>query len=51
MKLPRNGIDSLGYKLGTPDGWFGTKTTEAVLRFQGDHGLVQEGVVNPRTVI
>lgn len=42
-------LNSLGYNSGTPDGWFGSKTTDAVKRFQGDHGLVQEGIVNPRT--
>lgn len=42
-------LNSLGYNSGTADGWFGPITTNAVKRFQGDHGLVQEGIVNPRT--
>lgn len=51
VKMIQAKLNSLGYNSGTPDGWFGTKTTEAVLRFQRDHALVPEGVVNPRTRI
>ena len=42
-------LSSLGYLAGGPDGSFGPNTTDAVKRFQRDHGLIQEGVVNPRT--
>ena len=42
-------LNLLGYNLGNPDGWFDVNTINAVKRFQRDHGLVQEGVVNPRT--
>ena len=42
-------LNSLGYNAGSPDGWFGPVTTSAVKRFQSAHGLVPEGVVNPRT--
>ncbi|WP_407307129.1 peptidoglycan-binding protein [Desulfosporosinus sp. SB140] len=51
VKMIQVKLNSLGYNSGTPDGWFGPKTAETVLRFQRDHALVQEGVVNPRTRI
>jgi peptidoglycan L-alanyl-D-glutamate endopeptidase CwlK len=51
VKMIQLKLNSLGYNSGTPDGWYGKITTEAVLRFQGDHTLVQDGVVNPRTRI
>ena len=49
VKIIQVKLNSLEYNSGTPDGWFGPKTINAVKRFQGDHGLVQEGIVNPRT--
>jgi peptidoglycan L-alanyl-D-glutamate endopeptidase CwlK len=49
VKLIQAKLNSLGYYAGIPDGWFSQTTTDAVKRFQRDHGLVQEGVVNPRT--
>ena len=49
VKMIQVKLNSLGYNSGTSDGWFGLKTTNAVKRFQGDHGLVQEGIVTPRT--
>lgn len=42
-------LNSRGYNAGYPDGWFGQMTTNAVLNFQRDNGLIQEGIVNPRT--
>jgi len=49
VKMIQVKLNSLGYNSGIPDGWFGLKTTNAVKRFQADHGLVQEGIVIPRT--
>lgn len=49
VKMVQVKLNSLGYNSGTPDGWYGPITTNSVKRFQGDHGLVQEGIVNPRT--
>jgi len=44
-------LESLGYDIGSSgaDGKFGTKTKEAVIAFQRDHGLGQDGVVGPLT--
>ncbi len=42
-------LNSRGYNVGYPDGWYGPSTTNAVKRFQTDNGLYPEGVVNPRT--
>ena len=42
-------LTSLGYWLGTPDGHFGTLTTQAVLALQGAAGLDRDGRVGPRT--
>ncbi|MDR3599559.1 MAG: peptidoglycan-binding protein [Desulfosporosinus sp.] len=49
VKMIQVKLNSLGDNSGTPDGWFGLKTTNAVKKFQSEHGLVQEGIVNPRT--
>ncbi|MBE3556047.1 MAG: SafA/ExsA family spore coat assembly protein [Firmicutes bacterium] len=42
-------LTSLGYRPGPIDGIFGPRTQQAVLAFQGDHGLVQDGIVGPKT--
>ena len=34
----------------TIDGIFGNQTKLAVLLFQKDHGIVQDGIVGPRTI-
>ena len=49
VKAVQRLLNSRGYNLGYPDGWFGPATTNAVKRFQRDNGLYPEGVVNPRT--
>ncbi len=41
-------LNRLGYPL-TIDGNFGTNTYNAVLAFQGDHALTQDGIVGPAT--
>lgn len=38
-----------GYDTGGVDGSFGAKTEAAVKRFQGDQGLVEDGIVGPAT--
>ncbi len=43
-------LTELGYWLGTPDGEFGTLTTQAVLAVQKAGGLSRDGVVGPRTL-
>jgi putative peptidoglycan binding protein len=40
---------SLGYKLGTPDGNFGSATQAAVSSFQTAHGLTPDGIVGATT--
>jgi murein L,D-transpeptidase YcbB/YkuD len=40
----------LGYDPGTPDGTFGPATTQAVLAFQKDNNLPQDGVAGPQTL-
>lgn len=42
-------LNSRGYPVGNVDGWYGTKTIEAVKRFQRDQGLPVTGIFNPRT--
>jgi hypothetical protein len=43
-------LSELGYWLGTPDGSFGSLTTQAVLAAQKAAGLSRDGVVGPRTL-
>lgn len=49
IKAVQRLLNSRGYNAGYPDGWYGQMTTNAVIRFQRDQGLAQEGIVNPRT--
>lgn len=49
VKAVQRLLNSRGYNAGYPDGWYGQTTRNAVLAFQRDNGLIQEGVVNPRT--
>lgn len=42
-------LNANGYQVGYPDGSYGPKTTNAVLRFQRGNGLTQSGIVDPRT--
>jgi GH25 family lysozyme M1 (1,4-beta-N-acetylmuramidase)/lysozyme family protein len=42
-------LQKLGYSCGGVDGIFGIKTKDAVLKFQKDHNLVQDGVVGEKT--
>lgn len=43
-------LSELGYWLGTPDGSFGSLTTQAVLAAQKAAGLSRDGVVGPQTL-
>jgi Putative peptidoglycan-binding domain-containing protein len=49
VKAVQRLLNSRGYNAGNPDGWYGQMTTNAVLAFQRDNGLIPEGIVNPRT--
>ena len=42
-------LAALGFDIGTPDGDFGQKTTEAVTAFQTQHNLTPDGVVGAET--
>ncbi len=42
-------LNRAGYLNESPDGIFGARTTNAVLRFQGDNNLKQDGIVGVRT--
>ncbi|NLL51800.1 MAG: peptidase M14 [Peptococcaceae bacterium] len=42
-------LKSLGYHPGPIDGIFGTRTQQAVIRFQRDRGLTPDGIVGPLT--
>ncbi|MBE6047648.1 MAG: peptidoglycan-binding protein [Clostridium sp.] len=47
----QNLLISKGYSCGSAgaDGDFGQSTYNAVIKFQGDHGLSQDGIVGPAT--
>lgn len=49
VKAVQRLLNARGYNAGYPDGWFGQMTRNAVIRFQKDNGLIQDGIVNPRT--
>jgi peptidoglycan hydrolase-like protein with peptidoglycan-binding domain len=50
VRTIQRSLDELGYATGPVDGRFGPLTERAVVRFQGDHGLLTDGVVGPRTL-
>jgi peptidoglycan hydrolase-like protein with peptidoglycan-binding domain/DNA invertase Pin-like site-specific DNA recombinase len=41
----------LGYRPGPVDGRFGSRTRDAVVRFQRDHGLEADGSIAPATIL
>ena len=43
-------LNELGYQAGTADGIFGTRTKNAVIAFQRDYGLDDDGIVGPKTL-
>jgi L,D-peptidoglycan transpeptidase YkuD (ErfK/YbiS/YcfS/YnhG family) len=42
-------LNALGYTAGPVDGWFGSMTRRAVMRFQRAKGLTVDGIVGPQT--
>lgn len=49
VKALQERLNSLGYDCGEADGAFGTRTKNAVVRFQTDHQLDPDGVVGRKT--
>ena len=49
VKDLQNLLNHLGYSVGTVDGIFGSKTTNAVKAFQRAQGLQADGIVGPNT--
>lgn len=43
-------LDALGYKIEKVDSYFGEGTEKALIKFQQDHGLDDDGVAGPATV-
>jgi|AGTN01.1.fsa_nt_gi Cell wall hydrolyses involved in spore germination len=43
-------LDALGYNIEKVDGYFGEGTEDALIKFQRDHGLDDDGVAGPATV-
>jgi peptidoglycan hydrolase-like protein with peptidoglycan-binding domain len=50
VKNLQRSLASLGYPPGKIDGVYGPKTTDAVKSFQKAEGLVEDGVVGPKTL-
>ena len=49
VKTLQTKLNNWGYNAGTVDGIFGTKTRDAVKRFQQKNGLVVDGIVGTKT--
>jgi peptidoglycan hydrolase-like protein with peptidoglycan-binding domain len=49
VKRLQETLNSLGFKCGTADGIFGTKTKTAVMAFQSAYGLYADGIVGAKT--
>lgn len=43
-------LQELGYNPGTADGIYGTRTKNAVISFQRDYGLSDDGIAGPKTL-
>lgn len=50
VKKIQNKLKEKGYYNGAIDGIFGNKTKDAVIRFQKDKGLTQDGIVGSKTL-
>jgi peptidoglycan hydrolase-like protein with peptidoglycan-binding domain len=53
VQLTQKRLMDLGYDLGSygADGIFGSKTKEAVMKFQEENGLYPDGIVGPKTEV
>lgn len=50
LKAAQRQLSEKGYKLGTPDGFMGKRTEQALRNFQRDKGLEQSGRLNSETI-
>jgi peptidoglycan hydrolase-like protein with peptidoglycan-binding domain len=50
VRLLQRALAELGYKPGRVDGKFGTKTRQALERFQRKAGLEPDGIAGPKTL-
>jgi DNA invertase Pin-like site-specific DNA recombinase/peptidoglycan hydrolase-like protein with peptidoglycan-binding domain len=51
VRIVQRRLRTLGYRPGPVDGWFGSRTRNAVIRFQRDHGLKADGSIAPVTIL
>lgn len=49
VRMLQSDLNAVGYDCGTADGIFGTKTENAVRRFQGDNNLAVDGIAGQKT--
>lgn len=50
LRTAQRQLSEKGYKLGTPDGFMGKRTEQALRNFQRDKGLEQSGRLNSETI-
>lgn len=50
VKQLQNKLNELGYSCGNADGYFGVKTKNALIKFQLEHGLSTDGILNDTTL-
>lgn len=50
VKSVQRALNSCGYRCGTADGVYGTKTKKALKRFQRDNNLKADGVIGQQTL-
>ena len=49
IRAVQNKLNSLGYVAGTADGYYGNMTKDAIIKFQTNRGLDNDGKVGPNT--
>lgn len=50
VKKVQTALNKKGYDCGTPDGIMGSKTKEAIKKFQADNGLTVDGVIGKQVL-
>lgn len=51
VKKIQNKLKQLGYSVGSADGIYGTKTRNAVIKFQKNCGITADGIAGPKTLL